>query len=502
MNHWVITPIMLPLATAVLLVLLHGHFRLKRAISGLSALALLAVGVRLVLLADQGEVIAYQVGAWPAPFGISVVLDRLSAQMVALTALLGTCAWLYASAGSDATSTRFHPLLHLLMMGVSGAFLTGDIFNLFVFFEVLLIASYGLMMHGGGAERVGASLQYVILNLAGSALFLIAVSLIYGVTGTLNMAHLAERVALVSAADAPILRAGGLLLLVVFGLKAALFPVSFWLPRTYAAADPAVASLFAIMTKVGVYAILRTTTLIFGPDAGEVASLAAPWLLIAGLVTLGLGTLGALGARTLGQWVGALLLASVGLMVSALASGSGPAVAAALYYLVHSTLLSAGLFLLIDRIAAARPAGGAIVGGSPLARPTLLGGLFLVAAIASVGLPPLSGFLGKAMVLAAIPPSGDGLWVWAFALLGGLFALVATSRVGSKVFWDVPEEDGARDLPLGPRRLGAIGALLGASVVLSFGAGPVLGYTDRVADQLLAPQQMVRAVLARPVEAR
>src|SRR5690606_2213561 len=232
---------------------------------------------------------AYRLGDWPAPFGIVLVLDRLSALMLVLTAAVALFSLLHAVQGQDRAGPLYHPLFQLQLVGLNGAFLTGDLFNLFVFFEILLIASYCLLVHGSTAPRLRAGVHYVVLNLAGSSLFLIAVGTLYGVTGTLNMADMAQKVALLGAPDAALVRSAALLLLVVFALKAALVPLYFWLPAAYSAASAPVAALFAIMTKVGVYSIVRVYTLIFGSGGGVAAEVATPWLLPLALLTVVLG---------------------------------------------------------------------------------------------------------------------------------------------------------------------------------------------------------------------
>ncbi|MEX0760599.1 MAG: proton-conducting transporter membrane subunit, partial [Tistlia sp.] len=259
MNHWIVVPVILPAMLAPLLVLAVRHsLTLQRVFSAVGTAALVAVSLGLALRAAGGGPEIYELGNWPAPFGIVLVLDRLSALMLLLTGLLAAAVLTYAiSSGWDARGRHFHPLFQFQLMGVNGAFLTGDLFNLFVFFEVLLIASYGLMLHGGGAERLKAGVQYIVVNLAGSTLFLFAVGTIYAVTGTLNMADLAVKVQQVAPGDEALLRVGALLLLVVFAVKAALVPLHFWLPGTYANAPAPVAALFAIMTKVGAYSIIR-----------------------------------------------------------------------------------------------------------------------------------------------------------------------------------------------------------------------------------------------------
>ncbi len=329
MNHWLILPVLLPLFAGCAL-LLVGE-RLQRGLSLLATLALLPLAAVLLQQADSGVVQFYALGNWPPPFGIILVLDRLSALMIAATALLASLSLIYALRGDDKRGKRFHPLFQFQLLGLNGAFLTGDLFNLFVFFEILLIASYALLLHGGGAGRVRAGVHYVVLNLVGSAFFLIAVGTLYGITGTLNMAHMAERVAQLSAEQAPLVRAAALLLLVVFGLKAALLPLYFWLPRAYAEATAPVAALFSIMTKVGIYSILRVYTLIFGEQAGELANLAQAWLWPLALAGIVAGALGALAATTLQAMLSYLVVVSA-VRCWRPCPGTPEALSAALYY--------------------------------------------------------------------------------------------------------------------------------------------------------------------------
>lgn len=267
MNHWIIAPVILPAMLAPFIVLVMRHdLSLQRIFSTAGTAALAAISLVLLYTAANNPPEVYYLGNWPAPFGIVLVLDRLSAMMIALTAILALLVQLYAIGTSwDARGNHFHALFQFQLMGLCGAFLTGDAFNLFVFFEVLLIASYGLMIHGGGANRLKAGVQYVAYNLLGSTLFLFALATIYSVTGTLNMADLAVKVADLPAGDAALLRVGAVLLLLVFAVKGALVPLQFWLPATYSFAPGPVAALFAVMTKVGAYAVIRVFTLIFPP---------------------------------------------------------------------------------------------------------------------------------------------------------------------------------------------------------------------------------------------
>lgn len=480
MNHLLILPILIPLLAGALLLVLPSHERLKRTLSLLATLALLPVALLLLQQAADGQLRIYALGDWRPPFGIALLLDRLSALLLLAAAVLGSAVVLYALRGDDRRGPRFHALLQFQLLGINGSFLTGDLFNLFVFFEVLLIASYSLLLYGRSVERVRAGLHYVILNLTGSALFLIALGLIYGVSGTLNMADLSARVAVASGDQVPLLAAAGLLLLLVFALKAALLPLYFWLPRAYAAASAPVAALFAIMTKVGVYAILRVCTLIFGEGGGALANLAQAWLWPLALATVALGAIGALAARRLQLLLAYLVLVSAGTLLAAVAVGTPEAHAAALYYLLHSTWVAGGLFLLADLIVRQRGAkGGELVQGAALEHPMLLGALFFFGAVAVVGLPPLSGFLGKLLLLQAAPSPA----LWSVLLLGGFAALVALSRAGSTLFWRVGTSSlDSAELDTG--RLAACVLLLACSLLLVVLAAPLLDYAQAAAAQL------------------
>ena len=286
---------------------------------------MVAIAAGLVFATADGSVLLYQLSDWAAPFGIVIVGDRLSTLMVLLTSVLAALVLLYSVAsGWDARGENFHPLFQFQIMGIMGAFLTGDLFNLFVFFEVLLIASYGLMIHSGGKERMRAGVQYVGFNLLGSTLFLFALGTIYAETGTLNMADLAERVRLIDPDQTAGIRVAAVLLLIVFAVKAALVPLHFWLPSSYAEAPAPVAALFAIMTKVGAYAIIRVYTLCFPPDLEVTAGLQATWLLPLALFSLAVGMTGILAARKLNRLVAHSVVGSMGMVPPSPARPSAP----------------------------------------------------------------------------------------------------------------------------------------------------------------------------------
>lgn len=494
MSHWLVAPIVLPLASGVLL-LLTASLRLssQRVISLIAAGALLPVAVRLLGYASGGDCLVYLAGDWPAPYGIVLVLDRLSALMILLTALVGFFTLLYAVGGADARWPHFHVLFQFELLGLNGAFLTGDLFNLFVFFEILLIASYGLLLHGGGAGRVRAGLHYVVLNLVGSALFLVALGILYGVVGTLNMADLAVKTAAAGPEDAALLQAGGLLLLVVFGLKAALLPLYFWLPEAYSNAAGPVAGLFAIMTKVGVYGILRIFTLVFGPAAGVAGNVAAPWLLPAALATLAAGMLGALGSRDLARMLAYFVVASIGTLLTSVALFSHEALSAALVYLMHSTVVTAAWFLLADLIRTQRGTLGYEPAAS-VAQPRLLAVLYIAGAMAMAGMPPLSGFMGKLMILEAVQENTAAAWIWTIILGTGLLGLVVLAQAGSALFWRTSNGIG-EGVPARPAVLVPVIALMGCSPLLVLWGELAVQFAHATADQLVHPAAYLESVL-------
>ncbi|WP_110668706.1 monovalent cation/H+ antiporter subunit D [Salinicola halophilus] len=495
MQHLLVLPVLLPLLSGLLMLVKRDATRLpRRGIALVSTALLVVVTVIMVLESRSGEISYYALGDWQPPFGIILVLDRLSALMVCLTSILALGSVAYACAGDDRKGSNFHGLFQLQLMGINGAFLTGDLFNLFVFFEVLLIASYSLLMHGGGKDRTQAGFHYVALNLAGSAMFLIALGVLYGTLGTLNMADMAQRVAMLDVDRLGLVEAGAFLLLVVFGLKAAILPLYFWLPRAYASAPAPVAALFAIMTKVGIYAILRVYTLIFGESAGELANFVQPWLWWFALATLALGGVGVLSARDLRTQVAYLIIISVGTLLVGVSMNREAPIAALLYYMIHTTLVSGGLFLLADAISEQRgKAGARIVPGRGVTQPSLLGFFYFLGAVTVIGLPPLSGAIGKALLLDSAQP-GEQMWLWPLLLLSSLAGIVAMGRSGSTIFWKAKpgDSDGPR---LQPAMLAGLILLLGASPVLSLLAGPITEFTDASATQLLDPGQYAQSIL-------
>jgi multicomponent K+:H+ antiporter subunit D len=527
MDHLIIVPILLPLVSAAVMLLMNERrHALKGGIGIATTLALLIVSVALLRLADMppagpetSAVKVYQLGNWPAPFGIVLVLDRLSALMLVLTSILGIAALLYALARWHRAGPRFHTIFQLQLMGLNGAFLTGDLFNLFVFFEVLLAASYGLVLHGDGIVRVRAGLAYIALNLTASFLFLIGASLAYGVTGTLNMADLARRIPTLAPGDAALMAAAAAILGTAFLMKAGTWPLNFWLPTTYAVASAPAAAVFAIMSKLGIYVILRLWMLLFGADAGALAFFGGGWLLAGGLLTLAFGTVGILASQSLPRLAGCSVLVSSGTLIAAIGTGSGAVIGSALFYLVSSTLGIAALFLLVELVERLRGPGADVlavtmeaygddededdqdIGVAIPATVALLGGSFIACSLLLAGLPPLSGFIGKfGMMAAMLDMNGSDVGVSAWLMIGlltvsGLATLIAMTRTGINSFWARMDDSipRVRVIEMTP----VLGLLL-ICLGLTFGGGPAMRYMEATTRALQAPQDYVAGVLNAP----
>ena len=538
LQHLVVLPIVAPLLAGVVMLLLAESQRAARLTIALtSAVVQLATASALLYLTSDAApfiwpdgIGVYALGGWPAPFGIVLVVDRLSAVMVTLSAVLAFTVLVYSAARWDRPGQPFHSLLQFLMMGLNGAFLTGDLFNLFVFVEVLLAASYGLALRGVGTTRVRAGLHYIVVNLAASLLFLIGVALIYGNVGTLNMADLAQRFSSLEPAQRTLFDTGAAILGIAFLVKAGAWPFNFWLPSTYSVAVAPVAAVFAIMTKVGVYAFLRVGTLMSEDQAA--ASILGSALFYLGLATLIAGAIGMLAAQHLARLVSHAVVVSTGTLLAALGLGVEALTAPVLFYLITS-VLSIGTFFMLtgmtDRtrgnlsaatpspapapqapfyeafgVAAPDPFGTDEDVGAALPRVIAFLGLMFVSCVLLVtGLPPLPGFVAKfALLSTAIGAEHASGPVWAFAvavLVAGFVSLVALTRVGIRLFWTVT----ARTTPrLRVAEAAPVALLVALSIALAGAASPVMSYLQAAAASLHAPQSYIRAVLSAAETAR
>lgn len=518
-HHLIVTPILLPMVTAALLLSIDERNRTTKALVSLGSVVLLLANAIILFLIESGPNSfenVYLLGNWSAPFGIVLVIDGLSAMMLLLTAILGLAALTFSLAKWHAVGAHFHSLFQLLLAGVSGALLTGDLFNLFVFFEVMLAASYGLLLHGTGTLRVKAGLHYIAVNLVAALFFLIGVSLVYGTAGTLNMADLALRMPDMEPDRLILMEAGAAVLGVAFLIKVGMWPLCFWLPTAYSAASAPVAGMFAILSKVGIYIILRLTMLLFGD--GPSAGFGAEVLLIGGMATLVFGTIGVLASQALGRLAGYSVLVSSGTLLMVLGINDGVVSSGALLYLVSSTLTISAFFMLIELVERGQDAGANVLAvtmeaygdgeeaeieeGDGTAMPgtmAILGICFAACGILLAGLPPLSGFIAKFAMLSAMMGTGSigttpDLAVWALivlVILSGLAALISMTRAGIRTFWGSIEGAVPRVLVV---ELVPVMMLLALTLVLTVQAGPAMTYMDTTIRTLANPSLYVDAV--------
>ncbi len=528
-QHLILVPVLLPLLVgAALAPLTQGWHRLKYWLSYASLLGLLATSLALIFMTDGGHwqdgMGIYLAANWSAPFGIALLADRLSALMLLLTAVLGLASLHFTRTRWGRIGVHYHTLFQFLLMGINGAFLTHDLFNLFVFFEVMLAASYGLVLHGYNAERIRASMQYIAINLAAALLFLLGTALIYATTGTLNMADLAARVPLLSGEELALFKVGASVLALAFLTKGAMWPLGFWLPTTYAAASPPVAVMLVLMTKVGAYVILRLWLLIFSDNAGAAAGFGGDALLYAGMATIVFGAAGMLSTDTAGRMAGYGAIVSSGTLLAVIGYGQSTLVTAGIYYLIGSTVAVAAFLLLIeliDRIRTPRLAMLALTmeafavedapdeptGRGVPAAMAFLSLAFAACALMIAGLPPLSGFVAKfGMFHALLNPQVDAVsgvaaistsgWVlMALIILSGLIAVISMMRFGVRTFW----ASGATEPPKVHRsEVAPILFLLALSVLMTVQANPLFGYLTRASDDIHRPGNYIGRVLSEP----
>lgn len=518
-HHLIIAPILVPLVAAALMLFFDERQRVVKAMISLaSTLILVAVSLTLLRIESGPSEFdgVYLLGNWAAPFGIVLVLDALSALMLLLTALLSVAALVFSFARWHAVGAHFHTMFQLLLVGLNGAFLTGDLFNLFVFFEVMLAASYGLLLHGSGPLRVKAGMHYIAVNLAAALLFLIGVSLIYGTAGTLNMADLAARIPDIEPDRRMLMEAGAGVLGIAFLIKAGMWPLCFWLPTAYSAASAPVAGIFAIMSKLGIYIILRLTMLLFGE--GPSTGFGADVLLYGGIATLIFGTIGVLASQALGRLAGFSVLVSSGTLLMVLGINDGSISSGALLYLVNSTLTISAFFMLIELVERGQDAGAIVLAvtmeaygdadedepeeGDGVTMPgtmAILGICFAACGILLSGLPPLSGFIAKFAMLSAmmgtgaigVPPTA-AVWVLVFlVILSGIAALISMTRAGIRTFWSSLEGTVPRVLVI---EIVPVMFLLFLTLALTVQAGPAMQYMDTTIRSLSNPRIYIDAV--------
>lgn len=512
MNLLVILPVLIPLFTAALTLLFRSSRRVQHVIGIAGSVALLGAAIALLLRVQDGGILVQQLGGWRAPFGISFVADVFSALMVLLTGIMAVAVSVYSAAAIDAPRIRFGyvPLLHVLLMGVNGAFLTGDMFNLYVWFEVMLIASFVLIVLGGERVQLAGAVKYVTVNLLASMLFLIGAGVLYGKTGTLNFADLAAKLAM--NPNPELISTSAILFLVAFGIKAAVFPFFFWLPDSYPAPPAAVTALFSgLLTKVGVYALLRTFSVVFVHDMDFTQPL---FLVLAGLTML-IGVLGAVAQGEMRRLLSFHIVSQIGYALMGLGIFTQLALSGAIYFTIHVAVAKAALFLIVGYIARTRghtvlkPLGGLLRSAPMLAI------LFLIVALSLAGLPPFSGFFAKfALVRAGLEASQ--YLVVTVALGVSVLTLFSMMKIWTEAFWKespgVPAVTAAvtdgptvanvdlRSLPSLSRGSTAMYVvpmilLAAVTVIMGLAAEPILQLTGTAADQLLHPAPYIESVL-------
>jgi multicomponent K+:H+ antiporter subunit D len=535
LEHLVALPIVVPLLTGALLLLLTEEQRVARVTLALTSVVLqLAVAVVLLYLTSDAApfiwangIGVYTLGGWSAPFGIVLVADRLSAVMLTLEAVLALAVLAYSVARWDRPGQPFHSLLQFLMMGLNGAFLTGDLFNLFVFVEILLAASYGLMLRGVGAPRVGMGLHYLVVNIVASVLFLVGVAMIYGVAGTLNMADLARRFTALAPDARTLFDTGAAILGVAFLIKAGSWPLNFWLPGTYSIAVAPVGAAFALMTKVGVYALLRVGTLMSEDEAA--ASMLGVMMFYFGLATVLAGTVGMLAAHHLARLVSYSVIVSTGILLAALGLGIEALTMPVLFYLIISSLTT-GTFFMLSGMTERTRSGPSIASPAESPEPrspffaafgvrapdqfstdddvgvaipraiAFLGLVFVSCVLLVTGLPPMPGFIAKfALLSTAIDRApgvglGGAAWMLAAAvLLSGFAGVVALTRLGIRLFWSVA----ARTTPrLRVAEAAPVAFLVALCLTIGMASSPVMRYLEHAASSLHDPQEYIRTVLS------
>lgn len=486
-----ILPILIPLLAAIILLVFAKNISAQRIISVIASAGAVIAALAVMLKVKSDGIQTADMGSWPAPFGITLVSDMLSILLVLTSSVITLCVILYSfrSIGKGREAFYYYPIVQFLLVGVNGSFTTGDIFNLFVFFEIMLMSSYVLIVIGGTKVQLRESIKYILVNVISSAIFVIAVGYLYSVTGSLNMAHISSRISEIGAE--PIITVLAVLFLIVFGLKGGIFPLYFWLPGSYAAPPAAVLALFgSLLTKVGIYAILRTYTLFFSHDqqfTHDILSLLA-------LLTVVAGSIGALAYRDVKQILIYNIIIAVGVLLFGIAVMTPDSIAGTVFYLIHDMIIKAGLFLLGGIMIYITGTSSLTKMGGLIRHYPILGWTFLVAAFALAGIPPLSGFAGKLLIVRAGFEAGE--YVGAIViLLSSLVVLYSVVNLFMAVFWKTPE----RPLPKTKKQTAALflpaAVLIVLSVLYGVGTEAVYPYVMQAVDALIHPEIYIDAVL-------
>lgn len=493
MTNLIILPILIPLFTGVILIFLNKRITAQRVVGTISSIGTIIAAWLIVQKVRIDGIQSLNVSSWDAPFGITLVSDMFSALLVLTTSIISFVCFIYSfkSIGEEREKYYFYAVFNFLLVGVNGAFTTGDIFNLFVFFEVMLMSSYVLLVLGGTKIQLRESIKYLLVNVISSALFVIAVAYLYSVVGTLNMAHISARINEISVNGMPgILTVIAVLFLIVFGLKGAIFPLYFWMPGSYYAPPAPVLALFgALLTKVGVYSITRTYTLFFYHDIDTFGLLS-----ILAILSIVFGVIGAIAYWDIKNIIIYNIIVAVGVILYGISVLNTASITGAVYYLIHDMLIKAALFLLVGVVISITGTSNLRNFSGLITRYPGLGWTFFIAALALAGIPPLSGFVGKLLIVQG-GFEGESFIGGFITLMSSLLVLFSVMKIFINGFWGKDrtyrgeEKAPVKQLLIAPVILVVISALYG------IGSESILPYITQAADTLLDPNIYINAVL-------
>ncbi|RHW37999.1 Na+/H+ antiporter subunit D [Neobacillus notoginsengisoli] len=490
MNNLLILPIIIPLITGMFMVIIRKKINVQRVLGILAIAGTGAVSAVLISQIKASGIQVLHIGGWEAPFGVSFAADMFSALLLLTSSIVSLFCLIYAfrSIGKGRETHYFYPLFLFLLTGVNGSFLTGDLFNLFVCFEVMLISSYVLISIGGTRIQLRESIKYVLVNVLSSSLFLVAIAYLYATIGTLNFAHLSVRVA--EAGQNGLLTAISLLFLIVFGLKAGLL-LFFWLPGSYSAPPTAIAAIFAaLLTKVGIYSIIRMFTLVFYHEPNVTHLIIG----IMSALTMVLGAIGAIAYWNIKKIITYNVIVGVGFILAGLASGTPEGLTGAIYYLIHDIIVKALLFLIGGTIIAITGTANLRDISGLIQTYPYLGWMFFIAALSLAGIPPLSGFIGKVFITEGTFEAGY-IWLGAIGLLTSLMVLYSVMKIFMNGFWGesylYEENEKGKTKGL----LFPIAALTALTIALGVGAEGIYAFSDLAVESLMNPSLYIEAVL-------
>lgn len=490
MINFLLLPILIPLITGVLLIFLPKQYEWQRWIAGISSFITIMVSALLVQKVKTNGILTLNVSSWDAPFGITLVSDMFSALLVLTTSLVAFACLIFSfrTIGEDREKFYYYSFYNFLIVGVNGAFTTGDIFNLFVFFEVMLMASYALIVLGGTRLQLRETIKYLLVNVISSALFVITVAYLYSVVGTLNMAHISKRISEVGQPG--IITVIAILFLIVFGLKGAVFPLYFWLPGSYYAPPVPVMALFgALLTKVGVYSIMRTYTLFFYHDTGYTHQILA----ILAILSIVFGVIGAIAYWDLKKIIIFNIIIAIGAILFGLSAMTTDSITGAVFYLIHDMLIKAALFLLVGVMIAITGTRNLRNISGLMKRYPGLAWTFFIAALALAGIPPLSGFVGKLLIVKG-GLEAEKYGGAAIVLMSSLLILFSIMKIFINGFWGTPRAyEGEEKVPVRTLMIAPV-ILVIISVLYGVGSESVFPYISQAVETLINPEIYIKAV--------